>query len=214
MAVDRKRQILLGGLAIALAFFIYRAWASPSGAPLSASNGTVTATAALGPAGGVRRQRPRRMSTSKGSRRNGQSRGGGAGFVPVQAETAATATAVGRAPVTRRTVAGRGAQRSAAAAAAAADHAEVHRSDRADGRGAEDCGAERRQGVAGLRERRGYHPGSVPVDPHWRRIGRSVVPRRPGPADGPAVGRLEGNKCRRQEGRRSKAKVEGFKEFD
>lgn len=44
MAVDRKRQILLGGLAIALAFFIYRAWASPSVAPLPASNGTVTAT--------------------------------------------------------------------------------------------------------------------------------------------------------------------------
>ena len=46
MAVDRKRQVLLGGLAIALAFFIYRGWASPSGAPLSSSNGSVTATAA------------------------------------------------------------------------------------------------------------------------------------------------------------------------
>ena len=45
MAIDRKRQILLGGLAIALAFLIYRAWASPSVAPFPASNGTVTATA-------------------------------------------------------------------------------------------------------------------------------------------------------------------------
>jgi hypothetical protein len=44
MAVDRKRQILLGALAIALAFFIYRAWASPSVASRPASNGPVTAT--------------------------------------------------------------------------------------------------------------------------------------------------------------------------
>jgi hypothetical protein len=45
MAADRKRQILLGGLAIALALAIYGAWASPSVAPLPASNGTVTASA-------------------------------------------------------------------------------------------------------------------------------------------------------------------------
>jgi hypothetical protein len=43
MAVDRKMQVLLGGLAIALAFFIYRAWASPSGVRLPSSNGAVTA---------------------------------------------------------------------------------------------------------------------------------------------------------------------------
>jgi hypothetical protein len=45
MAADRKRRILLGGLAIALAFFIYRALASPSVVPLPASNGRVTAAA-------------------------------------------------------------------------------------------------------------------------------------------------------------------------
>jgi hypothetical protein len=48
MAVDRKRQVLLGALAIALAFFIYRAWASPSVASAPASNGSVTTTASSG----------------------------------------------------------------------------------------------------------------------------------------------------------------------
>ena len=48
MAVDRKRQILLGGLAIGLAFVIYRAWASPSGMARPSSNGSVTASAATG----------------------------------------------------------------------------------------------------------------------------------------------------------------------
>ena len=44
MALDRKRQILLGGLAIALAVVIYRVWASPSVVPLPASNGTAATT--------------------------------------------------------------------------------------------------------------------------------------------------------------------------
>ncbi len=196
MAVDRKRQVLLGGLAIALAFFIYRAWASPSGAPLSASNGSVTATAALGSANGISAQRPPRTSTSRSSRRNGRSPVRRSGTCSGSSRNRRHRRRHGRAGRrARRTFAGRGARRSAAAAAAAADHAEVHRADRARGRGAEDRGADRRQGVARLRERRGYHPGSVPVDPNWRRIGRAVVPRRPRPADDPAVGRLERQKA-------------------
>ena len=45
MAIDRKKQVMLGASAIALAFFIYRALASPSVAPLPASNGSVTTSA-------------------------------------------------------------------------------------------------------------------------------------------------------------------------
>ena len=48
MAVDRKKQVLVVGLALVLAFLIYRAWASPSGAPRAASNGLVTAPPASG----------------------------------------------------------------------------------------------------------------------------------------------------------------------
>jgi hypothetical protein len=44
MAPDRKKQILLGGLAIAMAVVIYRVWASPSVVPLPASNGTAATT--------------------------------------------------------------------------------------------------------------------------------------------------------------------------
>jgi hypothetical protein len=44
MAPDRKRQILLSGLAIALAVVIYREWASPSVAPSPASNGAAATT--------------------------------------------------------------------------------------------------------------------------------------------------------------------------
>ncbi|MEO8259814.1 MAG: hypothetical protein ABI868_20885 [Acidobacteriota bacterium] len=45
MAADRKRLVLLGGLAIALAFFGYRAWAPPSGAPILSSSGSASAAA-------------------------------------------------------------------------------------------------------------------------------------------------------------------------
>jgi hypothetical protein len=48
MVVDRKSQVLLSGLAIALAVFIYRAWASPSSARLPSSNGPASATGASG----------------------------------------------------------------------------------------------------------------------------------------------------------------------
>jgi hypothetical protein len=48
MAADRKRQILLGAVMIALAFFIYRAWESPSVASPPASNGRVSTTASSG----------------------------------------------------------------------------------------------------------------------------------------------------------------------
>ena len=45
MAADRKKQILLGGLALGLAFAIYSVWAPTSAVPLPASNQTVTTTA-------------------------------------------------------------------------------------------------------------------------------------------------------------------------
>jgi hypothetical protein len=47
MAADRKRQLLLAGLALGLAFFIYRWWVSPPGAAFSSSNQSVTSTAAV-----------------------------------------------------------------------------------------------------------------------------------------------------------------------
>lgn len=45
MAADRKKQILLGVLALGLAFALYSAWTATSVGPLPASNLTTTATA-------------------------------------------------------------------------------------------------------------------------------------------------------------------------
>ena len=42
MAPEIRRQILLAGLAVILAFVIYRAWSSTSEAPAQSSNGTTT----------------------------------------------------------------------------------------------------------------------------------------------------------------------------
>src|ERR1700687_4715974 len=118
MAADRTRQILLGGLALGLAFAIYRVWAPTSVVPLPASNLTATATAR------ANQQAPPAAATAPDvhlerlEAERPKAGGGDRGFFPVQAETAAAATA--RAAACARRTTGRGAQRSAAAAAGAA----------------------------------------------------------------------------------------------